>query len=67
MDGFFQYDPLAADSKGLVFIGDDKTTTFLLSLDLPGGGPEDQDSIVISTVKMRGLVFKSEPRIIGAH
>ena len=52
MDGFFQYDPLASGSKGLIFLGNDvlvyrrdnKTTTFPLQLDLPGGGTEGQET-----------------------
>lgn len=48
MDFFFAYDPLASGSKGLIYIGDkiivyrrdNKTRTYPLQLDLPGGGPE---------------------------
>lgn len=48
MNDFFIYDPLIAGSKGLVFIGDqvliyrrdNNTTNHPSELDLPGGGPE---------------------------
>ena len=52
MDDFFKYDPLTVGSKGLVFIGanvlvyrrDTKTDRFPLYLDLPGGGPEGNET-----------------------
>ena len=52
MDEFFTFDPLTAGSKGLVFIGDnvliyrrdDKTTNHPNELDLPGGGPEENET-----------------------
>ncbi|MEK7152571.1 MAG: NUDIX domain-containing protein [Patescibacteria group bacterium] len=52
MDEFFKYDPLTAGSKGLVFIGDkilvyrrdNKTGNHPNELDLPGGGPEENET-----------------------
>ena len=52
MDEFLQYDPLAAGSKGLVFIGDkvlvyrrdNNTKLYPLYIDLPGGGPEPYET-----------------------
>jgi 8-oxo-dGTP diphosphatase len=48
----FEYDSLAAGSKGLVYVGDkilvyrrdDKAPTFPLTIDLPGGGPEKDET-----------------------
>ncbi len=52
MDEFFIYDPLTAGSKGLVFIGDEilvyrrdqNTKLYPLSIDIPGGGPETNET-----------------------
>ncbi len=52
MDEFFTFDPLAAGSKGLLFVGknvliyrrDNKTNIHPNELDLPGGGPEENET-----------------------
>src|SRR5688572_7051991 len=52
MDAFFAYDPQASGSKGLVYIGDkiivfrrtDDAPTHPNELDLPGGGPEKNET-----------------------
>jgi 8-oxo-dGTP diphosphatase len=52
MDELFIYNPLAAGTKGLVYIGekllvyrrDDKTILYPLHIDLPGGGPEHKET-----------------------
>ncbi len=52
MEDFFKFDPTTIGSKGLVFVGEDvlvyrrdkNTDKFPLHLDLPGGGPENQET-----------------------
>ena len=52
MDTFFEFDSLSTGTKGLVYIGDkvlvyrrdDKTTEWPLSIDLPGGGKENNET-----------------------
>lgn len=52
MDDLFSRDPLTAGSKGLVFIGekilvyrrDGNTTQYPFCIDLPGGGPEPNET-----------------------
>lgn len=52
MDDFFTYDPSTIGSKGLVFIGEDvlvyrrdgNTNNHPFQIDLPGGGPEDEET-----------------------
>ncbi len=52
MDEFFKYDPTSIGSKGLVFVGekvlvyrrDENTNNHPLELDLPGGGPEGNET-----------------------
>jgi 8-oxo-dGTP diphosphatase len=52
MDELFRYDPLTAGTKGLVFVGDkiivyrrdNKTDKYPLHLDVPGGGPEANET-----------------------
>ncbi len=52
MDKFFKFDPTSIGSKGLVFVGDKvlvyrrdaNTTNHPLELDLPGGGPEGNET-----------------------
>jgi 8-oxo-dGTP diphosphatase len=52
MDEINQYDPLTAGAKGIVFVGDEvlvyrrdeNTNLYPEHLDLPGGGPEKNES-----------------------
>jgi 8-oxo-dGTP diphosphatase len=52
MQEIFTYDPKAAGTKGLVYIGDkvlvyrrdNNTDLYPLHIDLPGGGPENQET-----------------------
>ena len=52
MEAFFEFDPLSIGTKGLVYIGDkvlvyrrdDKTALWPLSIDLPGGGREKDET-----------------------
>ena len=52
MKAFFEFDPLSTGTEGLVYIGDkllvyrgdDKTTEWPLSIDLPGGGKENNET-----------------------
>ncbi len=52
MEAFFEFDPLSTGTKGLVYIGDEilvyrrdnNTSLWPLSIDLPGGGREDDET-----------------------